>query len=287
MNNKILSLLAMVTLFNCSTSSDAVISSDAVVSADENGELSQQLSTGVAVGSTLRTTSGLNLRTGPGLGYSIRLVIPSGATVKTVNRTNASGGFYNVSYNGVVGYAYGAYLNLVSQPVVTPPNQPPVSTSVRDGAINRARGGVGFSYYWGAGRWIPFGVTSSNKGVCTGNCPSCTHSGANYGADCSGYVAKIWGVPSSNTNMEVNSHPYSTVDFKAANSQWSTVARGAVIKGDALVHNDNGSGHIFLYESGDGWGSMWSYEARGCSYGIQHNLRTAGSTYKAIKRAGY
>jgi hypothetical protein len=59
-----------------------------------------------------------------------------------------------------------------------------------------------------------------------------------------------------------------------------------VLRGDALVYRSGSGGHIFIYESGDGWGSMWTYEARGCSYGIVHNLRTAGSTYKAIRRSG-
>jgi hypothetical protein len=72
-----------------------------------------------------------------------------------------------------------------------------------------------------------------------------------------------------------------------SNELWRTVSRSSVKKGDAFVYHSNGAGHIFLYESGDGWGSMWAYEAKGCSYGIVHNLRTASSAYKAIARAGY
>jgi hypothetical protein len=49
------------------------------------------------------------------------------------------------------------------------------------------------------------------------------------------------------------------------------------------VYNTNGAGHTFLYESGDGWGSMWAYECKGCSYGCVHNLRTATTTYHAIR----
>jgi len=65
------------------------------------------------------------------------------------------------------------------------------------------------------------------------------------------------------------------------------VSRSAVKPGDALVYRLDGAGHIFLYESGDGWGSMWAYEAKGCATGIVHNLRTADSSYKAIARTGY
>ena len=248
---------------------------------DEQGTVSSELSAGVPIGSTLRTTSGLNLRSGAGTGYAVRLVIPSGATVTTVNTATPSGGWYNIKYNGVTGWSSGSYLTLVS----TPPTGGG-TTSARDTAVERAKTGVGFSYWWGHGRWLASGATSSNKGSCTGDCPSCSHGGS-YGADCSGYVAKIWQVPSSNSNVATDSHPYSTLSFIGSSSLWSTVSRSNVIKGDALVYNTNGAGHIFLYESGDGWGSMWAYEARGCSYGIVHNLRTATSSFKAIRRAGW
>jgi uncharacterized protein YraI len=276
----------------------------------------------VPAGATLKTTTGLNLRTGPGTSYSIRTVIPAGATL-TAGSQPSNNGWYNIIYNGLNGWSFGAYLTLVSTPPTgggggtttstgggsaagggtatgggsttstgggttstgggtgtTPP--PP---SERDVLVTRAKGGVGFSYWWGHGRWIPNGATSSAIGACTGNCPSCTHSGTN-GADCSGYVAKIWSVPSSNANVQVDSHPYSTATFVGSNSQWGTVSRGSLLKGDALVYNTNGAGHIFLYESGDGWGSMWAYEAKGCSYGIVHNLRTAGTAFKGIRKTG-
>lgn len=83
---------------------------------EELATTSQALSTSVPIGSTLRTTAPLNLRTGASTGYAIRLTIPSGATVKTVNRTSPSNGFYNVSYNGTVGWAHGGWLTLVSSP---------------------------------------------------------------------------------------------------------------------------------------------------------------------------
>ncbi len=169
-------------------------------------------------------------------------------------------------------------------PGTTTPGTPP--PTARQLAITRAQSGVGFSYWWGHGRWLPGGLSSSTAGSCTGNCPSCTHSGG-YGADCSGYVGKIWQVGTNNSDPTVDKHPYSTLDFLAANSQWNQVDRGAVQPADALVYNTNGSGHIFLYESGDGWGSMWAYEAKGCATGILHDLRTASAAYRAIHRTGY
>jgi uncharacterized protein YraI len=288
---RLMVLAASMTLVACAgTAGETAADGELLTGAEEFGTLSSELSSGVALGSTLRTTSGLNLRTSPSMSAQVRLVIPAGATVTTVNVTQPSGGWYNVKYNGVTGWSYGAYLNLVSQPSTpttpTTPSTPSTGSNSRESAIARAQGAVGFSYWWGHGRWIPNGATSSSKGVCTGNCPNCSHSGS-YGADCSGLAAKVWQVPSNNTDMTVDSHPYSTISFVGSNANWSTVSRSNVQKGDALVYNQNGAGHIFIFESGDGWGSMWAYEARGCSYGIVHNLRTATSAYKAIKRAGW
>ena len=264
----------------------------------------------VTVGQTLRTTAALNLRAKPSTSGKILLVIPKGSIVTVLSATPSSG-WYNVRFAGTAGWCYGLYLEATAPAVEPPPpaadagpgttdagpttpppsadagtptTPPPPASGPIDVMIERAKAGVGFSYYWGHGRWAMGGVSASAPaGSCSGSCPDCTHSGS-YGADCSGYVAKIWQVPASNSNVTVDSHPYSTADFESDTSQWSTVSRGAVTKGDALVYRSGGAGHIFIYESGDGWGSMWAYEAKGCSYGVQHDLRTATSAYHAIRK---
>jgi hypothetical protein len=149
-------------------------------------------------------------------------------------------------------------------------------------AMDRARSGVGFSYFWGGGCWNP---DASAKGSCSGSCPSCSHSGT-WGADCSGYVAKVWQVPRSVATTTC-SHPYSTDNFYNEEREWKTIPRGQARRGDALVYRKNGAGHIFIFDSGDPWGSMKAYEAKGCSYGIVVNSRTASSDYKAIRRTGF
>ena len=292
MNTLRLSVLSVsMAMLGCAgTAGDSAAEGDVLTGVEEYGTLSSELSAGVALGSTLRTTANLNLRTSASMSAQVRLVIPSGASVTTVNVSQPSGGWYNVKYNGVTGWSYGSFLNLMSSPSPagggTPTPTPTPTSAGRDGAISRAQGGVGFSYWWGHGRWVNGGLTSSNKGVCTGSCPNCSHSGG-YGADCSGYIAKIWQVPSSNGDQTVDAHPYSTVSFVGSNPQWTTVSRADAQKGDAFVFNQNGAGHMFLFESGDAWGSMWAYEARGCTIGIVHDLRTATSAYKVIRRAGY
>lgn len=279
-------LVAAMVLVGCAGTVGETDSDIMTGAEDEVGTVDAELSSGVPIGSKLKTTSNLNLRTGAGTGYRVRLVIPKGGTVTTVNRSTPVKGWYNVKYNGVTGWAYGSYLNKVSSGGGSSTPSGSITAKNRDGAIRRAKAGVGYSYWWGHGRWSPNGPSSSTKGACYGSCPNCRHSGS-YGADCSGYVAKIWQVPSSNTSLTNDSHPYSTSSFASDSSLWRGVKRASVKKGDAMNYRSGGSGHIFLYESGDGWGSMWAYEAKGCSYGVRRNIRTASSAYRAIARTGY
>ncbi len=156
---------------------------------------------------------------------------------------------------------------------------PPPMT--RNEILDRARPAVGYSYYWGHGCWREDG---QEKGSCSGSCPNCSHTG-HYGADCSGFVAKVWQVPSASDVTE-DLHPYSTRDFRYSETHWTRIDRGELLPADALVYRNsaNTAGHVVLYESGDGWGSMWLYEARGCSYGIVHDERSLSSSYVAIRR---
>lgn len=261
---------------------------EALAGAEEIGGSSDGLSEGVPVGSILVTTAAVNLRTSASTSASVRRVIPNGARVTTVNQSTPVNGWYNVSHDGLTGWTYGAYLKLVSTGGGSTGGGSGGggSTDARSLGIERAKTGVGFSYWWGHGKWLTSGATSSNKGTCTGSCPSCSHAGT-YGADCSGFVAKVWQVPSSNTNLGTDAHPYSTSNFARESHGWHDVTRGQIQKGDALVYNTKGKGHILVFESGDAWGSLYSYEARGCSYGIVHNLRTVTSSYKAIGRDGW
>ena len=272
-------LVLLATLGGCSS---AAGKGDEIVGSDEG--TANAVTAALPIGSTLAATSNLNLRSSPSTSSSVLHVIPSGAQVVTVNTTTAQNGFYNVKHAGSVGWAYGSYLSLVQSGGGG--GSGGGGSSARDAAITRAAGGVGFSYWWGHGRWIPNASAGSNAGSCNGSCPSCSHAGS-YGADCSGYVAKVWELPGSNSDPSVDAHPYATSSFVNESHGWHDVSRGGVQPGDALTYNSGGAGHIFLYESGDGWGSMWTYEAKGCAYGIVHDLRTASSAYKAIAHDGW
>jgi hypothetical protein len=178
---------------------------------------------------------------------------------------------------GVGGTLLALALTLANGPAA----QAAPSAMTRQGILDLAVSGVGYSYYWGQGSWR---MDGTETGSCSGSCPSCSHSGS-YGADCSGFVAKAWQVPGP-SNVTTNSHPYSTSNFRWEENYWSQIPRGDALVGDAFVYRNSGntSGHVVIYESGDPWGSSWVYEARGCSYGIVHRLKSIGSTYVAIRR---
>jgi uncharacterized protein YgiM (DUF1202 family) len=219
-------------------------------------------------------TDGLNLRTGASTSNAIILVMPHGATVM-VNAT--SNGWFKVDYSGHSGWCSGLYLT----PIGGNNNPPPPANNGVAEAMARAESGVGFSYHWGGGCWEQGG----SHGACYGSCPNCTHSGT-WGADCSGYVAKVWQVPGKSATSTCE-HPYSTVNFNNSHDHWYDVSRSNVKRGDAFVYNSGSEGHIFLYDSGDAWGWVTAYECKGCSYGCVKDSRTAYSIYKPIRREGF
>ncbi len=59
-----------------------------------------------------RTTTALNLRSGPGTGYGVVLVIPGNAMVTSLGQT--SNGFRKVSYLGTPGWAHQDYLTVTN-----------------------------------------------------------------------------------------------------------------------------------------------------------------------------
>jgi uncharacterized protein YraI len=241
----------------------------------------------ITVGGMARVTAGmLNLRTGPGTMNMILTAMPCGAQVAVVG--GPMNGWWNVTFMGQTGWASGNYLVAESA----------FDSSICGGGamadgglamggdqmaiLDRAKTGVGYSYWWGHGAWAD---PKASAGTCVGSCPNCTHMGI-YGADCSGFVAKCWQIPGPSP-LTQDLHPYSTYNFYNQTTHWSKVPRGSLQPADGLVYNANGAGHIVLVESGnDPWGDLWLYEARGCATGIVHNLRTVPMEFIAIRREG-
>jgi hypothetical protein len=242
--------------------------------ADE-AQSSQALVADLANGSQAQTTTGLNLRTGPSTDNRIILAMPGGARVTILGR---SGSWYSVNYQGTTGWSHGGYLRPASAPSNNNNPPAPASSGVQ-AAMERARSGVGFSYFWGGGCWDP---GSSAAGACYGSCPNCRHEGR-FGADCSAYVSKVWQVGGQNNLTTCDHGPLTSGSYYSSRTNWSQVSRSNARQGDAFVRQ----GHIFIYNSGDAWGSINAFEAKGCSYGIVHNNRTADSSYLVIRRHGY
>ncbi|MEP7126235.1 MAG: SH3 domain-containing protein [Byssovorax sp.] len=271
---------SFLALAGCAPASTGDVDSGELVGAAETvGANDDAISGDVAVGSILVATTDVNLRSSPSTSAKILHVVPNGATVE-LTASAPSNGFYKVKHSGVVGWSFGKYYSVKSSGGNNPP--PPPASDARANALARAADAVGYSYWWGHGRFSSTAPTSATKGSCSGSCPSCSHKGQ-FGGDCSGLAAKVWQVPSTNDVLSDDQHPYSTVDFDKDSSKWSTVSRGSVLPADAMVYNSSGHGHIFVYAKGDGWGSMYAYECKGCADGCVYDLRTASSAYHAIR----
>jgi cell wall-associated NlpC family hydrolase len=231
-----------------------------------------------------RVYVGLNFRTGPSTSYHILKVLAGGHKGTSLAR---KGEWYKWNVDGQVGWSHGYYLCLAGNEAPAPaPVAHETSSGTagidvsRDGIINACKAFLHFSYWWGGAR---FKVGSNDHGKCYSSTYS-GHSGS-YGADCSGYAGKVWQLPEA-MPFDHNLHPFSTYHFYNQSNHWSHISRGDAQRADAMVYNSGGSGHIFIYESGDRWGQAWTYESRGCSVGVVHNIRTIYSEYRARHRSG-
>lgn len=261
-----------------------VLDDGPLVAADDSIPGLPDTSMTMAAATKARTTANVNFRKSANTSSSVLAVIPSGTVVGLASSTPTNG-FYKITYSGMTGYAHSSYLTPITDGGSSGAGAVDVDGPASPAnAIARAKAAVGFSYWWGGGAWLEAGASASTRGSCSGNCPSCSHSGR-YGADCSGLVAKAWQF--GNKTLSVNSHPYSTSDFVVdASGRWSTVSRSSLRAADALVYRSGGAGHIAIYEKGDGWGSPTVYECRSCAYGCVYNSRSF-SGYKGIRRSGF
>jgi hypothetical protein len=260
---------------------------------DENADMGMAPAMLTPGGKARVTATALNLRDGAGTTFNILTSMPCGTEVDVL------GGpmnvyWWNVRYGMQSGWASGKYLvpSASFDPAVCMMSLAPDGGSAPDAAVSGtvtaasifalAKSAVGYSYYWGHGSWR---ADHTQLGTCTGTCPSCSHTGQ-YGADCSGFVAKVWQVPSASP-IDVDQHPYSTYNFYNETTHWKPVPRSSIQPADAFVRYANGAGHIALYEMGtDPFGNVWLYEARGCATGVVYDLRTPDSTYITIRRDG-
>jgi cell wall-associated NlpC family hydrolase len=238
---------------------------------------------------------GLNNRSGPGVEYMVlRVLAPQTRGFVREQR----GDWYKLDLFGAMGWSHGQFLCLIPQsepppghnPGPTPGPQPPAQPHnhfdiSRQGIINVSQTYVGFSYWLGGGRFpAPWDDPQSKD---KGSCFSSSFSGhaGHFGADCSGFAAKVWQLPEA-LPFSSNKHPFTTSSYYHQRTHWSAIGRQDTQRADMLVYRSGSAGHSIIYEGGDPWGQAWTYEARGCAWGVVHNLRAISSKYQARRRHG-
>lgn len=271
--------LALVFLVACGSNESDVRSEELVGSAEgiEYAPIGLDGSTRFPVDAQLSAEANVNLREAASADSRLIMVIPQGATVAVTERTTPENGYYRVTYFGRTGWAYGAHMALSVGSLSAA-----LTDAQRDNIMGRAQQAVGYSYWWGHGR---FGCDLA-KGDCNPNagstgCPDCSHSGA-AGADCSGMVAKAWAVPASAPGICVDGHPYSSTYFATTELHWNNIAESNIMRADAYVLI--GGGHIMIKATG--WaadGRPDIIECAGCNSGCIHHYRGV-SGYKALRR---
>jgi len=267
-------LVALAILAACGRSGSDV-SSEALVGSEE-GVQYEPLA--VSANSQLRVDANVNLREAPSADARISMILPVEATVSVTDRTTPENGYYFVSYLGRSGWAYGAYL--VPSIVKLGTSTAALTDAQRDNILDRANLSMGYSYWWGHGR---FGC-SVGLGNCSGSgCPdNCTHSGEG-GADCSGMVAKAWAVPASAPGTCTDGHPYSSTYFATTSLHWHNIDRSNVMRADAFVLKEGG--HIMIRGIGESsTGLPKILECKGCQYGCLKSFRSVSTDFKAIRR---
>ena len=218
---------------------------------------------GLPAGRIIYTTASATLRAAASDKASSVRALAAGARL-VVEGDSGVAGWYKVSIRGKSGYVRDSGLVRAS-------------TRFLGSLAHKATvENVGHAYHWGKAILPNASPTKATQGTCNGNCPTCTMGGT-YGADCSGYVGVVFGLPKADT------HPVSTGTLEQDNDQWVSVSRENAKFGDAFAYNDGG-GHVVIYESGDAWGTPMVYEARGCAYGIVHNTHKLSSKYVGVRR---
>lgn len=167
--------------------------------------------------------------------------------------------------------------------VAAPPEEPV------EAILCRGASAEGFSYAWGGECWCGAAcspdLASCEPGLCTADpggsgCPDCTHEGA-YGADCSGFVSKVWQVPSPFALEACGVDRFTAAAFTEDHDYWTVVSMDELEPGDAVASQTH---VILVLGDEDPHGEREVVEAKGCSYGVVRHSRSFSSTYGGARR---
>lgn len=209
---------------------------------DESTEASKDGLTGaVPIGSTLRATANVNLRSGSDRSQSILTVVHTGEDVVTINRTTPVNGYYNVRYTNTDGWCYGAHLALLSSAA----DAGSAAASGQQGYLKLDEGAGASSFADASGQ--------GNSGSCSGT--TCPAAGV---AARVGTGARFDGVDDGLRIAGTSAlHPTSTVSVGAYVQVASTAAYGGEVVsiGDSYVLRVMPDGNVetFFY-----FGTDWN-----------------------------
>jgi hypothetical protein len=164
----------------------------------------------------------------------------------------------------------------------------PTPYITRDGSASVALRARHEGYQWGGGCWNDNDIDDS-----PGDPPENVSTGGE-GADCSGFVFKVWRESETESNagfyqwgMLRHIHgPYTAARFKAGEGAPNiSVSKSALIKMDALAK----SGHIGMIYATNADGTDQIIEAKGEAYGTNIWTRTyrGDSNYGGVRRTGW
>ena len=155
----------------------------------------------------------------------------------------------------------------------------PPRMSVED-IICLGHSGLGYSYWWGGACWCRTGCSanfSCDRGRCWG-LSYYSHSG--MGADCSGFVSRVWQVPGPRPTEHCDHGPYVAQSFSTSGPYWDSVGMSSMSRGDVAATSQ----HVILVVGRNSWGHTHMYHAATCERGIVENTYGLPSGFRASRR---
>jgi Fungal chitosanase of glycosyl hydrolase group 75/Bacterial SH3 domain len=209
----------------CIGAPDDLAANDEGIGTTEGG-----VSGALEVGSKLIATTNVNLRASASTSGTILDVVQAGATV-TVKAANAKNGFYNVEYNGVIGWSSGKYYKAAPPPVVkNDPIAAPADLVAITSTCTQLSGTTKFANDSGGSKTVP---VCSLSGAVFWKSDMDVDCDGGQGAACKAdpyYQAETATVDSKGNPLDASTLPYVVVplpsngfDYKAAGLKMGSV----------------------------------------------------------------
>jgi hypothetical protein len=146
----------------------------------------------------------------------------------------------------------------------------------REQIVQLARSGMGHGYKWGGSTWTTDG---SRMGKCVKDppdgdgCPRCTFPEGKVGADCAGFVGKVWQLTRP-TPVDEHFRPYSASHYFEDETEWKEIDFNNLKQGDAVAR----SSHTVIFNEIGADGKLKTWEAMGCEWNMKEGSRNIDPT---------